>query len=310
VPVVVAVLMAAVWVATFFVDRTWWKKPLARAAVIGPLVGILVFYFRSPFPEVRFITPLVAVLIALAGATVCRMRSTWAIAAASVFAVASIATVEVPARAQEVAMLAVHSAVWTLAVVGLIRLCSILSPARRVLLVCTPVLLTACAAVFTWWAAYVSGGVEVMFVDGSAYSDQYPAEFPLWKFVSEKVPPDATVAYTNLYLVYPLMGPEQRRHLLYVPTRDGITTIASLPYLGDGLQGRPLVQAATAATIANPDPSGWLKRLDQSGAAYLVVGLGDGVTPPELESASKNPARFRPVFRSNNAAVFELLPQR
>jgi hypothetical protein len=310
VPTVVAALLATVWISTFFVDRTWWKKPLTRAAVVGPLIGIVVFYFRSPFPEVRFITPLVAVLIALAGATVSRMGLKSAITAAAVIAIASLGTVEIWEHVNVVARdLAVPAVQVAGVATGLVVLAHWLSAPRRILVLYAPLLAAFAVVVFVYWAAYVRGYREVMFVDGSAYSRQYPDEFPLWKFVDAKIPANATVAYTNLYLVYPLIGPEQRRHLVYVPTRDGITTTASLPYLGDGLEGKPLVRAATAATIASPDAEGWLRRLDQSGATYLVVGLGDGVLPPELGIAIYSPARFRRVFASPSAVVFEVVQQ-
>ena len=115
------------------------------------------------------------------------------------------------------------------------------------------------------WAPFCRHYPEQWTGDDTLWAAQYPLEQPLWATVNRLAPADATVAYTDLYLVYPLQGPELRRRILYVPTRCGVRTPADLPWLGDHLSGERLDAAADAATVADPDPVAWRSNLDRAG---------------------------------------------
>jgi hypothetical protein len=307
VPPVCACLLIAAWIATLVFDRRWWQRPLTRAAVLGPVLGIAVFYFRSPFPEVRFIIPLIATVFALTAATMTRaLPSRWAIAVAAFVGAASLATVSVASQAELIAERAGIATVVTALVIGGVRLGAWLGPQRRLALLYLPLLAISAGFVYVEWMPYVTGCRAALYAHGSAYGGEYPAEFPVWKFVDEKVPPDAVVAYSGMYLIYPMMNPALQRRLVYVPTRDGITTMASLPYLGDRLSGERVVKAATAATIASPDAEGWLRRMKSSGAAWLVVGATGGITAPELAIARAHPEQFDESFSCSGGTVFSV----
>jgi hypothetical protein len=156
------------------------------------------------------------------------------------------------------------------------------------------------------WSAYTRSHAAQWTADVTVWTFQYPAEQPLWRFVNQHVPVDATVAYADLYLVYPLQGSTLRRRLVYAPTRRGVRTPADLPYLGDHLPGERLVAAADAATVADPDPATWRANLRQLGADYLVVGRT--AAGPEVAWAAADPSRFRLLFTSPGGVVFAVVP--
>ena len=68
---------------------------------------------------------------------------------------------------------------------------------------------------YVFWAAYLMQYQEGLFLGGAAWDNVYPRERPLWEFVNQQIPADATVAYTNLYLIYPLQGFSLQRRVVY-----------------------------------------------------------------------------------------------
>jgi hypothetical protein len=160
---------------------------------------------------------------------------------------------------------------------------------------------------FVFWAASVRTYTSSMLLPGSGWDLSYPAARPMWKLVAEHVPPDATVAYANLYMVYPLQGFTLDRRVVYAPTRPGVRSMADLPWLGDRLPGEQLVPAAIRATVANPDRAVWLNNLRQLGAEYLIVGKeGLVADPPEALFAGGDPKAFHKIFENEGGVVYAI----
>ena len=284
-------LVAAVgWAATAVARRSW-ADPVRRACLMGPLIGVALFAWRSPFPEVRFLFPALLPMLAMAGP--------FAVLAAAL-PVAAVRTLSVPGGWALFATLVPAAAAVAVGVVAVAR-GSAGRPWRGRLALATGVVAAGLFADVRW-TAYCRRQADPASAEVAYASTGYPTDALLWRFVNDQLPADATVAYADLYLVYPLQGPALRRRLTYVPTRHGVRTPADLPWLGEHLSGERLVTAATAATVADPDRSQWHDRLRQSGAAYLVVGNIAG--GPEAAWAAADPARFTPLYAGPGGRVF------
>jgi hypothetical protein len=171
----------------------------------------------------------------------------------------------------------------------------------------TILILAAARFAYVFWPAYLRNYQEGLFSDESAWNAVYPPEQALWRFVDRQIPPDATVAYTNLYLIYPMQGFALGRRLVYAPTRPGVHTVADLPWLGDHLPGEAIVPAAARATVADADQAMWLKNLRQSSAAYLVVGKGGVLgSPPEAGFAARDFRHFLKLFDGAAGTVYAI----
>ena len=299
VPTAVAVVIATGWTATVVRHRRRaWNDPLLRACLVGPPIVAALFFWRSPFPEPRFLFPgLVLTMAAVAVAVPARLR--WAVLA---LPAATVATLSVSSGWQVLTPVVTVAAGLAVAATVTDRLAS--TPRRRVAVVAVTVLLPVAAA-YVWWQAYCDEYAGVWAGDGTGWTVAHGDESPLWLAVNRLVPADATVAYTDLYRVYPLLGPTLRRRVTYVPTRSGIRTPADLPYLGDGLADRYLIAAADAATTADPDPAVWRANLRRSAAGYLVVGHAvPGTTPVEQRWADADPEHFRPLYAGVAGRVY------
>ena len=292
VPAAVAIVGGVGWLATVArPGRRRWRDPLLRAVAVGPPLGVALFVWRSPFPEVRFLFPAVLLLIVTAA-------TAWPLAAAVL--VASVATISVRGGWQLFGWLVPASAGLAVAIVAVDRLTDGRVWWRR--LAVTGTVAAVAVLAYVRWTAYCRRSADPTLRSAAWAGSGYAAESALWTFVDAHAPADATVAYADLYLVYPLQGPALRRRLVYVPSRRGVRTTADLPWLGDHLSGERLVDAANAATVADPDLASWAEGVRRSGADYLVVGRRVG--GPELAWASADPARFRPVYAGPAGHVF------
>jgi len=156
------------------------------------------------------------------------------------------------------------------------------------------------------WKAYCRDYRQTMFDVGTGYAREYPDSNPLWQFVNEKIPADATVAYTDMYFSYPLQCIALQRRLVYCPTRPGVKSIADIGWLGSNLSGEQLVPAAIRATVASPDRAVWLANLRETGAKYLIVGKGGLVgIPPEAAFASGDVDRFSLIFEGPAGWIYQ-----
>jgi hypothetical protein len=277
-PVALAVLLAFSWVACCALRwRDIRSQPILRACILGSAIGIAIFYWRSPFPEVRFLLPIFLMLFACLAAaigSICRQQKAVVAIAALILAVA-LATVLAPAFWRVDLMLCVFSLAISVAVLwirwwaGNWRL--------RWISACALCGIAFCIFTYINWAAYTLGQSPDVY-----YSIEYPEHAPLWRAVNEQIPANATVAYTNLYLIYPMMGRSLSRRLVYAPTRPGVSSIADLGWLGNSLSGEQLIPAAVRATVAAANKSTWTENLRKSKAEYLVIGRGGVINvPPE-----------------------------
>ena len=109
------------------------------------------------------------------------------------------------------------------------------------------------------WHAYVTDYLTLRPELWAQY--QYPRQGPLWKFVAEQLPADATVAYANTYFVYPLYDPNYRRRVGYAPVRRGLHDFLHLPRMGDRVPGDLIFDVMAADMNADADRPTWMENL-------------------------------------------------
>ncbi len=306
-PVAVGILLGIGWALAMILGRTMFRSdPLLRVCLLGPIVGIAIFFLLSPFPEVRFILPEILLLFSAAAFAIRQIpRPSVQIAIAAVMLLACTATV----LASDFWWSAVGFAASGIgAAIVVMLLLWVLSGMKfrrpGMILAILGVIFTAGWS-YVNWTPYLREYQDMRHGNASGYSMEFPQEEPLWQFVDEHLPANATVAYTNLYLISPLQGYDLHRQLVYVPTRAGVRLISDLPWLGDRLSGEKLIPAAALATVASADREVWLENLKASGAAYLIVGRGGVVgIPPEAAFAANDPRNFHPLFQCDRGWVY------
>jgi hypothetical protein len=137
----------------------------------------------------------------------------------------------------------------------------------------------------------------------------YPAEAPAWDYIREQTPEDATIAYANTYLAYPLQGFAHGRRVAAISARKDAPDLISLPRVAERLSGEQLTGRMMAAMYENADRATWLARLSESGARYLLVARGRAglaPNPVELEYADGDAERFTKVFETASVVVYEV----
>jgi hypothetical protein len=280
-------------------------NPIIRACVIGVPLGFTVFFCRSPFPEMRFVLPVFLLLFACSGIAIqrlCRGEFVATLTGMVIFG-CSLSTFFaaqfwwVSARFAGVGFVVALFGlgwVWWAKDRGL----------RWSVVGFTGVTVLGFYS-YVYWAAYCRNYRQTMFDPDGGYT-RY-SEREIWAKVNELVPADATLAYTNMYLIYPLQGPALQRRLVYVPTRAGVKSIADLGWLGSNISGEQLVPASNRAVVQSADEKVWLENLRSSGAKYLVIGKGGVVgTPPEAQFVGNDPGHFTLLFDGKNGMLYSL----
>jgi hypothetical protein len=130
-----------------------------------------------------------------------------------------------------------------------------------------------------------------------AWAATYADEAPLWTFVRENVPDDATVAIANTFFVYPFFDSAYHRRLGHAPVRRGLHDFLHFPRMGDTVPGDVIVQRMTDVQNEDPDKSTWLENLRRLGAQYLVIATFPHENdPPERRFVAEEPALFERIF--------------
>lgn len=165
-----------------------------------------------------------------------------------------------------------------------------------------------CAAfTYVYWMPYV-GTVDYHTPEFWVQPEFYPDLAPGWRFLREPdiVPPDATLAYAQTYLVYPLYGSELRRHILYAPVRPDVTDALHLPHFPKPLAGEPINDTFTGLLNASADRAVWLQRLKAAGAQYLFVYLNGPDKNPWEDRFARDTPEFKQLFRDSNVVIYKI----
>ena len=130
----------------------------------------------------------------------------------------------------------------------------------------------------------------------------------LWAWVDKNIPPDATVAYTNLYMIHPLLGFDHRRTLAYAPTRPGVHAYHDLPPSRRRVSDQQIRALVAELLTQDANRGTWLANLATIHPQYLIVGHQDVLArPPEQEFADHEPQRFEKMREMNAGTVYRVL---
>ncbi len=296
-PAILWILLTLFWLIAFFRSvKSLVRDSQRRLILVAAPVGIALFALFSPYPEVRFILPEIILLfaaipIALAGEPALG-------ALALIPAIISIATSFAPSHRIEIAQYTTVAAIVALVGISLWRLdVDRLGLWRGVPRVSASLALVAAFLAFNHWTDYLETYRQTI---PTYWQVLYDDQGQLWSRLDADAPPDATIAYTNQFMIYPLYGFGHRRKVLYVPPHSNLK-IQDLK-LPERLPGEQISLAATAAANANPDRAAWLQNLRDSKAQYLIAGPD----APEVSFADSDPEEFQPLFRNSAGFIYKI----
>lgn len=307
VPVLLAVVLLIGLAASMLIARGGWRDPLRRTCLIGPIMGIALFVAISPYGEMRFAYPSVALLFA--AATIALIRLPWA-AQASAAAVVML----VAARTAFPTNLTAPFIITGVVLGGIGTIAAALPLKRRFIQSAAGAMaLALLLAVYVYWDAYVwtceqDSGTAWSFPPPNAYGSVAGP----WVYVRNEVPKGATIAYANTYFTYPLMGYRFDHRVVYVSTRADCARFIDMPAIAERVTGEEIVRRIVALLREKPDRKIWLRRLRESGADHLVVSKVDPaepskrVTPAELQFTAQDPSLFERVFDSPDGTVLRI----
>ena len=298
-PRIVCVWLALLWlVALVRTIRILLVDPWRRCIVLGPPIGLAIFFFFSPYGEVRFIFPVFVLLFASCGLA---LRGTWVIESVGLpLLVAALVTSFVERASTQIVdfsrgaveLAAIGVGLWWLGQ----KLTKLRSPAQ--LLVGTGALIAILLA-WSFWSDFVDDYRQSC---KDIWALTYDGQGELWVSVQKVIPPTAAVAYANQPMVYPLYGFDLSRRVMYAPVRENesIATLAMPPRLS----GEQISAAASSAANHPVNPAIWRQNLQATGAQFLIVGAGgDG---PETAMARSDPEHFHPIFQNNAGIIFRI----
>ena len=281
------------------------RLPLLRALLLGPVIVIAVFALASPFPEIRFLLPTIALLYLACGVGL-KPAPRLALPIAVIALVASVATlVEARLDASDVNNFVLPAAVLAVVGTGITALWPCV-PARKWIVSGTAFVLAGYA--YVNWAAYLQTyGIDT---DVVWTSPDYHGELArVWQIARGRsiVPAGSTIAYSNTYFTYPLLGFDESCRCVYVSPVRGVRQMSDLPWLGEKLSGEQLVSRAVAAETSPADKQWWLERLRESGANFLLIArTGPTDHPAEARFAAEEPNVFLPIGGSSDARFYRI----
>jgi hypothetical protein len=289
------------------------RTPLVRAAVFGPILGLLFYFTKSPYAEMRFVYPSLLLMFATVGVLFSQLddvKPVVAIVLACLLALFAAGTgFVVPWGPYFTAGSIVAGIVGALVWFGMATLYR--RNRNAFALICTVFVLVIAGWVYTTWPAFMS---EARAQPGPtwAMTESYGPGGEAWQFVRDQLPPKAPLAYANTYLLYPLYGFDLDRPVFYVPGRPNLHHLHDLPRFDEPTTGEEIPGRVVPLTNRGFDVAYWLDAIRKSGAQYLFVGKQDLSKPkkqfdsPELLAARAHPEMFEPVFENQAAEIFKI----
>jgi hypothetical protein len=287
-----------------------WREPMVRATLLGPLLCLALFFAKAPFGEVRFLYPAFFVMCAAIGlVTIQSNNRPWlgpvltALFCLPLGFVALYTSYEFTDKVQTALLAGVSVALVGYGIAWLREKVAALH--HRLV----PGVAMALAAGFGSWI-YVRWDtyVDVCYLDEiPIWHNVWPDDGPAWQFVKENIPPTATIAYTQAYLIYPLLGDDLARKVIYLPVRADTPDYLHHPAFPKPIHGEDMGDETAPLLNAPADQSVWRKRLADSHAQYLYIKLdGPDEHPPELTWAEADTKHFTQLFRDKTTAIYQI----
>lgn len=271
------------------------KSAIGRVMLLGPVLGIGLFILTSPYREVRFVYVWICIAILCASFWPARV-ATCASIAAMVISISTSFQIDW-----------VLDFVWPAAIGAMLVIACGMNFARSRRVRIGAALITAAilgGLVFVYWKSYVEALAET---SHQSWLGKYGVIADAWNHVRTKLPPDETIAYTNSYLTYPLMGARLDRRVVHLPVSRTVTSLDKIPRIAKPVSARSMMREVLSATQRDADKALWIERLRAAKIRYiLIVSHGPhGFTPIEARWV-RGDRQFRRVFSNDSAAIYEL----
>lgn len=282
--------------------------PLMRACFLGPVIGIAVFVFKSPYAESRFLAPVYLLLFAAAGAGLARLPKAVGLGGAALLIVLALITGAPHPRLLRMFL----GGGLSLALIGGAGAWLLTHPRvdrRMIRYSAVAAALVLGIAIFVYWTGYLR---QYRALSAVSWIRHYGPVGQVWEFAEQNLPPGTTVARGNSYFVYPLQGWGHDRRVVYAPTQRDVEDISDLPRFPRDAPGEMVFTLIRNVTLRDADREQWLRRFRESGAQYLVVqtrdvaDLSKPAHPPELEFAESLPKQFHPLYRNDAGVVYRI----
>lgn len=292
-PLMFACIALPLWLVAGAMDfRRIWGDPLRRVLYLAPPVGLAIFFLASPYAEIRFAYPAMALLliggVGLAGRFFPQVT----------LPLLLISVLWTSFGSMDLRLLALGG-------LGALPLVVVFLLPKRTLelggLFAVAILLVALYVV-------VPGFVQAaeLTVD-QGWQGSYGRVAEGWAFLRKQTRKEpAVVAYTGMYQVYALYGFRLQNRVIYVPVQAGIDDASDVPPAMEPLNADTHQPWWLQAFQANPDEGAWLTRLQQSGARYFFLAQTQSVQPPETEFIARHSERFELLFQNEASAVYRI----
>jgi hypothetical protein len=310
-PLGLAAIIALTWIAAMiFLFKRARRESILRLALLGFPVGLASYMLASPILDSRYFIPLfLPPLLSCAAGLALRLFSKLRYVLGVAFLIVAVATSSPDIYSP--ALFWFSAAGLGAAVVGLGF--QWIKQTRRFkmslehsLAIWATFAATIGICIYIKWSALIVGRNTVAIIE---WDDKYGKLAYAWDFVRDpqKVSPDATIAYANTFLIYPLFGPNFQHHVVYAPVRPSLHNVRDFPFLGDRIDGGEIVPIVSRAMNTGADRDVWLANLRASQAQFLFVAKDQVLpNPPELEFAGSEPGKLRKVFENSAAVIFEI----
>jgi len=296
-------VIAAVMYARQRFSSKYEKRPsTVRFAIWGPIVGPIVFSLASPHPEIRYFFPFLLPLFAAAslGLRLFDRLPRLQIATVTAIALAATMTSFESGLLSFVARFAEGGII--IATLGLAAAILWMRFKRIVIGIAAVVIAVISLPMYVNWRVYARSVVETA---TTVWPNQYGPIGQAWIAARDELPANATIAYANTYLIYPLYGSRLERRVLYAPVRSGEITFADLPNLGDRVPQSRIVETVTAAMNQGADEATWLNNLNRLGVTDLFIAKHErSENPPELQFTRDHPELFQLEFENDAASIY------
>ena len=299
-PKIVAAFLVVGWlgaIATAF--RNGLRDPLWRACLFGSLLSVALFIAATPYAEVRFVYPAIALLFAVVAGAAARLPRGGDLAAAGAFALIVVA--HALYGREDLQGFASVGLIVTVVVTALFVFTARRHVRRVGLATAALAMIVLTGFTYVNWRAYLesyaAGRLE-------AWTGVRGDIAGVWGVLDREVVAGSVVAYANTHFVYPLQGSRLRNRVAYAPSRPGLHAVHDLPRAPTPLAGEQIPAYFTAQQGA--DAKTWRENLRATGADYLFVAKSRENPPPELSFVADRPAAFELLYDGPGAALYRI----
>ena len=277
-----------------------------RTCLIGPALGLSIFFLASHAALIRYAFPSLLLLFICCALFIAQLPiPKWCRLIAALFAAAiamwgAFNDKDLVRTFIQAAAIVCAIGMFVMLVIGpLMHRRSV-----RIAVWCIAGLTVACA-IYIYWNAIV---VAARQTDIAGMRVPYPDKVGMWGYIRDHVPADASIAYTNLVFTRPLMGFDYTRPVFYIPTRDGVRDYSDLPNSRDRVTDEQIRGFVADLLTQNPDETMWRENLLHSNANYLLIGRQSVLAdPPEKAFADHDPAHFALEFVDDFGQLYRIV---